>query len=114
MTAPIVPGGSRTRPKVDVGQLWPGGVATAIVAGLVALVGADAARVVVAGVGFGGLAIMAGLARAGARVTLVDRNVYSTFQPLLYQVAIGGLNPSNGGLPGPRPGAPARRQVPSR
>jgi phage-related protein len=41
MTAPIVPNGSgsRTRPKVDVGQLWPGGVATAIVAGLVALVG---------------------------------------------------------------------------
>ena len=27
------------RPKVDAGQLWPGGVATAIVAALVALVG---------------------------------------------------------------------------
>ena len=41
MTAPIVPGGSgsRTRPTIDVGQLWSGGVATAIVAGLVALVG---------------------------------------------------------------------------
>jgi hypothetical protein len=41
MTVPIVPGGSgsRTRPKVDVGQLWSGGVATAIVAGLTALVG---------------------------------------------------------------------------
>jgi hypothetical protein len=41
MTAPIVPGGSgsRTRPKVNVGQLWSGGVATAIVASLVALVG---------------------------------------------------------------------------
>src|SRR6266851_3552959 len=41
MTVPIVPGGtgSRTRSKVDVGQLWSGGVATAIVAGLVALVG---------------------------------------------------------------------------
>ena len=41
MTAPTVPGGSdsRTRPKIDVGQLWSGGVATAIVAGLVALVG---------------------------------------------------------------------------
>ncbi len=41
MTAPVVPNGSgsRTRPKVDVGQMWPGGVATAIVAGLVALVG---------------------------------------------------------------------------
>jgi NADH dehydrogenase len=56
---------------------------------------ADATRVVVVGVGFGGLATMAGLARAGARVTFVDRNVYSTFQPLLYQVATGGLNPSD-------------------
>ena len=41
MTPPIVPEGSggRTRPKIDVAQLWAGGVATAIVAGLVALVG---------------------------------------------------------------------------
>src|SRR5260370_12906218 len=41
MTAPIVPGssGSRSRQTIDVGQLWSGGVATAIVAGLVALVG---------------------------------------------------------------------------
>ena len=46
MTAPVVPGGrgSRTRPKVDVGQLWAGGVATAIVAGLAALVGVLACR----------------------------------------------------------------------
>src|SRR5260370_25550989 len=60
---------------------------------------ADGARVVVVGVGFGGLATMAGLARAGARVTLVDRNLYSTFQPLLYQVATGGLNPSDVAYP---------------
>src|SRR5258708_27056402 len=41
MTTPIVPGssGSRSRPKIDVRQLWSGRVATAIVAGLVALVG---------------------------------------------------------------------------
>jgi hypothetical protein len=38
MTNP--PGDSgRTRPRIDAGQLWAGGVATAIVAGLVALVG---------------------------------------------------------------------------
>jgi NADH dehydrogenase len=30
---------------------------------------------------------------------LVDRNVYSTFQPLLYQVATGGLNPSDVAYP---------------
>jgi hypothetical protein len=41
MTEPLTPrnGGTPPRPKVDAGQLWPGGVATAIVAALVALVG---------------------------------------------------------------------------
>ena len=52
--------------------------------------GAGAARVVVAGAGFGGLAAVRKLARSGARVTLVDRNIYSTFQPLLYEVASAG------------------------
>jgi NADH dehydrogenase len=33
------------------------------------------------------------LRKAPVRVTLVDRRVYNTFQPLLYQVATGGLNP---------------------
>src|SRR5260370_2884897 len=60
---------------------------------------ADAARVVVVGVGFGGLATVAGLALAGAGVTLVDRNLYSTSQPWLYQVATGGLNPSDVAYP---------------
>jgi len=32
-------GETPSRPKVDAGQLWPGGVATAVVAALVALVG---------------------------------------------------------------------------
>ncbi len=57
------------------------------------------ARVVVVGAGFGGLATVSGLRRAGARVTLVDRNIYSTFQPLLYQVATGGLNGSDVAYP---------------
>jgi len=39
--------------------------------------------------GFAGLATARRLTRAGLRVTLVARNVYSTFQPLLYQVATG-------------------------
>jgi NADH:ubiquinone reductase (H+-translocating) len=58
-----------------------------------------AARVVVVGMGFAGLATVRALARAGLRVTLVDRNVYSTFQPLLYQVATAGLNPSDVAYP---------------
>jgi NADH:ubiquinone reductase (H+-translocating) len=57
--------------------------------------GADAARVVVVGAGFGGLAAVRRLARTGMQTTLVDRNVYSTFQPLLYEVATAGLTSSD-------------------
>jgi NADH:ubiquinone reductase (H+-translocating) len=56
-------------------------------------------RVVVVGIGFAGLATVRRLTHAGMRVTLVDRNIYSTFQPLLYQVATGGLNPSDVAYP---------------
>ena len=56
-------------------------------------------RVVVVGAGFAGLSTVSRLTRAGLRVTLVDRNVYSTFQPLLYQVATGGLNASDVSYP---------------
>src|SRR5437763_13285082 len=52
-------------------------------------------RVIVVGAGFAGLAAVAELARADAQVMLIDRNVYSTFQPLLYQVATAGLNPGD-------------------
>jgi NADH dehydrogenase len=51
--------------------------------------------VVVVGGGFGGLAAVRALAKAPVRITLVDRRVYKTFQPLLYQVATGGLNPGD-------------------
>jgi NADH dehydrogenase len=61
--------------------------------------GTDGARVIVVGAGFAGLAAVERLARAGAQVMLVDRNVYSTFQPLLYQVATGGLNPGDVAYP---------------
>jgi NADPH-dependent 2,4-dienoyl-CoA reductase/sulfur reductase-like enzyme len=58
-----------------------------------------APRVVVVGAGFGGLAAARRLARAGAETTLIDRNVYSTFQPLLYQLATGGLSGSDVAYP---------------
>jgi NADH dehydrogenase len=59
----------------------------------------DAPRVIVVGAGFAGMAAVQELDRAGYRVLLIDRNVYSTFQPLLYQVATGGLNPGDVSYP---------------
>jgi NADH dehydrogenase len=51
-------------------------------------------RVVIVGAGFAGLRAAHRLGKAGAQVTLIDRNNYHLFQPLLYQVATTGLNPS--------------------
>lgn len=48
-------------------------------------------QVVIVGAGFGGLAAARELADAPVDVTLVDRNNFHTFQPLLYQVATSGL-----------------------
>ena len=60
---------------------------------------ADGPEVLIIGGGFAGLMAMQELARSGARVTIVDRNVYSTFQPLLYQVATAGLTSSDVAYP---------------
>jgi NADH:ubiquinone reductase (H+-translocating) len=49
-------------------------------------------HVVVLGAGFGGISATNELSKEGFRVTLIDRHPYNTFQPLLYQVATGGLN----------------------
>jgi NADH:ubiquinone reductase (H+-translocating) len=51
-------------------------------------------RVVIVGGGFGGLQVARGLRRAPVSVTLVDRQNYTLFQPLAYQVATGGLSPA--------------------
>jgi NADH dehydrogenase len=52
-------------------------------------------RIVIIGGGFGGLQVAMGLKRAPVQVTLVDRRNFHLFQPLLYQVATGGLSPAN-------------------
>src|SRR5438445_12509878 len=51
--------------------------------------------VVIIGGGFGGLHAAKRLRRAPVRVTLLDRRNFHLFQPLLYQVATGGLSPAN-------------------
>jgi NADH dehydrogenase/putative oxidoreductase len=56
---------------------------------------ADAPHVVIVGAGFGGMACAAGLRHEPARVTLIDRENYHLFQPLLYQVATAALSPAD-------------------
>lgn len=48
-------------------------------------------RVVIAGMGFGGLRVAKALASSGLEIVMVDRKNYHLFQPLLYQVATAGL-----------------------
>jgi len=52
-------------------------------------------QVVIVGGGFGGLYAAKSLRKAPVRVTLIDRRNFHLFQPLLYQVATGGLSPAN-------------------
>ena len=50
-------------------------------------------RVVIIGGGFGGVTLAKKLQKKEVQVVLIDRNNYHTFQPLLYQVSTGGLEP---------------------
>lgn len=52
-------------------------------------------HVVIVGGGFAGLHAARELTSAGHEVTIIDRHAYTTFQPLLYQVATGALNPGD-------------------
>ncbi|MFL6247742.1 MAG: NAD(P)/FAD-dependent oxidoreductase [Thermoanaerobaculia bacterium] len=52
-------------------------------------------HIVIIGGGFAGLYTARGLRGVAAEITIVDRHNYHLFQPLLYQVATAGLNPSD-------------------
>jgi NADH:ubiquinone reductase (H+-translocating) len=52
-------------------------------------------RIVILGGGFGGLTLAQKLANTTYQVILLDRNNYHQFQPLFYQVAMAGLEPSS-------------------
>lgn len=56
-------------------------------------------RVVIIGGGFGGITLVKKLRHKGFQLVLIDRNNYHTFQPLLYQVATGGLEPDSIAFP---------------
>lgn len=55
----------------------------------------DRPHVAIVGAGFAGLEAAKTLRKASLRVTLVDRNNYHKFQPLLYEVAMAGLEPDD-------------------
>ncbi|HLO58391.1 MAG TPA: NAD(P)/FAD-dependent oxidoreductase [Bacteroidales bacterium] len=51
-------------------------------------------RIVIAGAGFGGLKLATHLAGSNFQVVLLDKNNYHSFQPLFYQIATAGIEPS--------------------
>ncbi len=56
-------------------------------------------RIVIIGGGFAGLALAKRLARMPYQVVLIDKNNFHQFQPLFYQVAMSGLEPSSIAFP---------------
>lgn len=56
-------------------------------------------RVAIVGSGFAGLAAAKALAEVEVEVVVIDRRNHHLFQPLLYQVATAGLNPSDIAFP---------------
>lgn len=54
----------------------------------------DKKRVVIVGNGFAGLKLMRKIGSDGFQIVMLDKNNFHQFQPLLYQVATAGLEPS--------------------
>ena len=52
-------------------------------------------RIVIIGSGFAGLKLAKKLVGSGFQIVLIDKNNYHQFQPLFYQVASSGLEPSS-------------------
>jgi NADH dehydrogenase len=56
-------------------------------------------RIVVIGAGFAGLTFIEKMLRSNYQLVLIDKNNYHQFQPLFYQVAMSGLEPSSIAFP---------------
>lgn len=52
-------------------------------------------RIIIVGAGFGGIKLVKELCNKPIEVVLIDKNNYHNFQPLMYQVATGGLEPGS-------------------
>lgn len=55
----------------------------------------DKKRIVIVGGGFAGISLAKKLKKLDAQVVMIDKRNYHTFQPLLYQVSTGGLEPDS-------------------
>jgi len=55
----------------------------------------DREKIVILGAGFGGFTLAKKLSKSKYDVTLIDRHNFHQFQPLFYQVAMAGLEPSS-------------------
>ncbi|QAA83085.1 NAD(P)/FAD-dependent oxidoreductase [Aequorivita sp. H23M31] len=53
------------------------------------------AKIIIIGAGFGGIKLTKSFYKKPVDVLLIDRNNYHNFQPLMYQVATGGLEPGS-------------------
>ena len=56
-------------------------------------------KIIIVGAGFAGLQVAKGLTTSSFDVTIIDKNNYHLFQPLLYQVATAGLSPADIAVP---------------
>ncbi len=56
-------------------------------------------RIVIIGAGFAGLTLARNLSKSNFQIVLIDKNNYHQFQPLFYQVAMAGLEPSSIAFP---------------
>jgi len=56
-------------------------------------------KIIIVGAGFAGLQTAKGLTTSSFDVTIIDKNNYHLFQPLLYQVATAGLSPADIAVP---------------
>ena len=56
-------------------------------------------KIIIVGAGFAGLQTAKGLITSSFDVTIIDKNNYNLFQPLLYQVATAGLSPADIAVP---------------
>ena len=52
-------------------------------------------KVVIVGAGFGGITMAKSFKNSPVEVLLLDQHNYHNFQPLMYQIATGGLEPDS-------------------